>query len=444
MLLDLNVIIDRLVCCIMKSKNKNINSFFPRLVLLYISYSILCRYLYAINRFSNGEVFIQYSLYAQTLLCIPFLYYAYNQYKINFCQKNMIWITFSMFYLFIVELLNTLFFSDVYNYIIPDMVFWCFFFSMFLLGASEKFWEMFMAYAVLIVLFTCFASIFELTTKTYSYMRDAWDNESYLYDVQLGFSVLHIILVYFVLTKQKHNRKITIVAFAFFFILQFIFQKRLPLFHNFLIIVFLFYVSRRFVKKITMKYMFLVLLVVTLLSVFFIPDKYFNATVERFTERGNVTKTVETDTRYLIAGRAVSRTLDNSKTILFGQGLGGTLLGNFGGKTIKYQGKEISGIVEIEFGAVTVFYRYGIIFFIVIFGKIIMVLLQFGKYRNNPLSITCWTYLIVFLIMTMVGESFPGVSTPIFTLMVAGSLGYLSSYNATKKSGYFVSSYKSL
>lgn len=405
--------------------------------MIYIVYSVVCRYLFAINRFSGGENYIRYMLYIEVAISVPLLFYSFSHYSKDVTPRNKSWAIFSLVYLLGLELLNTFLFSSIYSYVVVDFVFWCLFFAMFFLGSSEDFWKMFMTYAVIILLFACAESVLELATNTFTYIRGAVDESSYLYDIQMGFDVLQIILVYFVLTKQKTLTIITLVAFAFYFVLQFLFQKRLPLLRILLIVFFLIYASRSWLSRTRMKSLYVIIAIVAVVAVSLIPAEYYSATKERFFERGSVAETTETDSRFLIAGRAISHTFNNPKNLLIGEGLGGTITGDFIAKTINANGKEVDGIAEIEVGAATIFFRYGILFFIPLFFKFLEVLFKFKRYQRNPLALSCWVYLAVFIIMTFIGESFPGSQTPINTLMVAGSLGYLCSPYSKSQKGFF-------
>lgn len=415
-----------------------------RCLMIFIMYSVASRYLSAINRFSGGERYIQYLLYIEVAISVPLLIYSFSYYSNNFKKNTTQWVSISLIYLLLFELVNTFIFNSIHTYIVGDFAFWCFFFSSFFLGSSEAFWEKFFSYSLVILVFTSLVSVLELSTSSFSYIRGEWDESSYLYDVQIGFVVLHMLLAYFILSRQRRNLIILLTVFVLYVVLQFYFQKRLPLFRILLIMLSLIYITRIWFKISKAAYITLVGIVVVVISLNLIPREYYNATLDRFYERGDISETASSDSRYMIAERAISYTVEDPKALLFGQGLGGTLTGNFYGKTIHENGKEINGIAEIEVGAVTIFFRYGIVFFLILFGKMISLLRKVNLYKNNPLALSCWAYLLVFVIMSFVGESFPGSATPIHTMLVGGSLGYLSSPHAKRKSGILVTNMHAL
>ena len=388
-------------------------------------FSIVCRYLAAINH-AGGERYIQYMLYMEAIICIPLLVYSINNDRSNLFLSGKQFITFVAIYM-IFEGVNQIIFIGNLSYLFPDAVFWIFFISMFCFGASKNMWKSFIPVALIIISFTSFYTLYEFATLNTSYIIGQRDENSYIYQIQLGFAPATLLLVYSLLCKKKTYFTISILVFGLYFVLQFFFQKRLPLLRISLFLIVLLYIISKFSSSNQKVKTYILVITVAVVSIMLIPEEYYNATIDRFFQGGSVEQTTKTDERYLIVEKALVVTTNSLRTLLFGQGLGGYILGDFYGKFLNVNGRQVDGIAAIEVGAATIIMRYGFIFFFVLYGYITRQLVSFRKYKKNPLAIACWSYLLVFFIMSLIGESFPGVDTPLNTLLVAGSMGYLSS-----------------
>lgn len=403
-----------------------------RILMLYFAFTILCLFMGAISRaFGNGDVYVRYILYTESIIVIPLLSISYKNYHKNLQKGTKSWIYFVMIYL-LLEIFNTLLFSEIHSGIMADAVFWLFFVSVFFIGANERFWGYILKYSFVIVFMTMMLSAFELITMDMSYIRGQRDQSSYIYDIQLGFESITILLVYFTLTKQKKETVIAAISFAFYFMLQIYFQKRLPLLRMLLLTIMYFGVVKKYMNISRMTGVSIVTLGALLIAFSFVPDEYYEATYNRFFNAGSISKTAETDERYLISEKAISITAQNPRTLIIGNGLGSYLIGDFYGKLIPVGGRMVDGIGVTEIGFVTCFMRYGLVFIILIYGKLLKLLCRHKMYRKNPLAEACWVYLFVFTLMSIIGESFPYVNTPFHTLLVAASMGYLSSVNIYK------------
>lgn len=405
-------------------------------LMIFFGFTIACLYLSVVigGPLGNPEIYTHYILYIEALITVPIFIYGYNKHSRDLLPHARNWTIAVLAYLFF-ELINTLLFSFDHSELLVDGVYWLFFFGMFYLGASKQFWKFILSYSVIIVVATMIATIFELTTMNVSYlsMRSHGDESSYIYKIQLGFESIIILLTYYTLTKQKKGTLIAAIAFSLYFILQFFFQKRLPLFRMSLVtVLFLWIVNRSFTASKMLKNS-VVMIGVLVLAFSLVPDEYYEATYNRFVSGGSISNTTETDGRYLIAGKAISTTMENPRTFMIGNGLGSFVLGYFYGKEVRVNGRSVEGIGVTEIGLATYFMRYGIIFIFLIYGYLIILLLKRKRYKGNPLSLACWLYLLIFTFMSIIGESFPYVNTPFHTLMVAASMGYLSSYNSRKK-----------
>lgn len=399
---------------------------------VFLSFSVLCKYL-AITK--ESTVYIQYNLYFELLLCIPLFCYAQkniNRLKIRY---NSQWYqTFRLF--LIIEFLVGIVYSGVLSFIVGDTAFWIFFLALFFLGMSREFWRFFFPFGLVIAIFTSFLSIQEISSGAMTYLRDAFFEDSYLYKINQGLAPIAMVAIYYTLLKKKYYALLSIVIFVFFIALQFFFQKRLPLLRCSLYVVFFFFVLKHSFSTRKRIGIIIISIIVLLVGLFFVPSELSSATIDRFFESGSISKTTQNDDRYLIAAKVVDETLSNPRSILVGQGIGGFLLGDYCGKTIIINGKTTLGIIGFEIGSATLLFKYGVIFFFLYFGYIFRLLLQYKKYLKDPLTMSCWVYLMVYFMMTLIGESLPDVDTPLVTCMVAGSIGWLSSSNSKNRKLY--------
>ncbi len=404
-------------------------------LMVFFAFTIACLYFSVVMRaFDLREVFARYILYVEAALCLPLLLYGANNYSKELLPSAKKWIKIVQIYL-LFEVINTLLFSFGHSELLADGVFWLFFIGMFFLGSSEKFWSFILSYSSIIVILTMILSIVELTTMSVSYLnlRGMRDESSYVYDIQIGFEATIILLTYYTLTKQTKGTVIAMVAFAFYFMLQFFFQKRLPLFRMTTATIVLLWILSHSFSIGKMSKIIVVLIGVLILAFSFVPDEYFEATYDRFFSGGSISKTTESDNRYLIAEKAIDVTSSDPRTFLFGNGLGSYLLGKFYGKEVPVNGRMVEGIGVIEIGFATFFMRYGVVFVLLIYGYLFSLILKWKRFKGNQLAMACWLYLLIFTMMSMIGESFPYVNTPYHTLLVAASMGYLSSFNSREK-----------
>lgn len=394
-------------------------------LMIFIAFSVICRYYNTINIGMGGEQYIQYMLYFETLLSLPLYIYTYKNYSSCMYKSSNKWIRLVGVYV-VLDVLNAILFADAVNSVIPDMVFWLFFISMFYMGSSEKMWGCFASVSLGIMLLTSYMSIREITTLAFNYLRENNNPDSYIYGIQMGFAPVTFVLVFFLLKNYKYQTMLSLGIFGLNFILQFFFQKRLPLFRMFLFILLLVYLINTY-KYICHKKILLCLIAVSaIISLSLIPNEYYSATLDRFRSEGSISKTTSSDDRYLFCKNILERSLDSPTKLLFGHGTGSAILGDFGDKQVKVNGRMVNGVTSIEIGAVTIISRYGVIFFFLIYGYICKILTKYKTIKNNPLSLACWSYLLIFFVMSIIGESFPEIDTPITTLLVAGSIGYLS------------------
>ncbi len=415
-------------------------------LMVFFAFTIACLYLSVVRgALGYGEVFIRYILYLEALVAIPVFIYGRSHHSHKLFNNSRSWGLVITIYLGF-EVINSLLLNGGEGELLADGVFWLFFLGMYYMGASEEFWKYILSYSLIILVVTMVMSAIELTTMNVSYLslRGQRDASSYVYNIQLGFESVIILLAYYTLTKQKKATIVAAVAFAFYFMLQIFFQKRLPLFRmTMATLLFLWLINRSLSFSKTAKTTAIIIgVLIALFS--FVPDEYYQATYDRFFSGGSVMKTTESDSRYLIAEKAIKVTSENPWTFLFGNGLGSYLEGNFYGKQVQVKGRSVDGIGVIEIGFATLFMRYGVIFVILMYYKLFKVLLYRRKYAGNHLAMSCWLYLFVFTVMSMIGESFPYVNTPYHTLMVAASLGYLSSSSSRKNNEVHLLSIRSL
>lgn len=396
-------------------------------LLLFLVYSILCRYLVSIT--DNGR-YLGYMLILEAGIVIPLLFYV-KKYSIFLLKNSSDWMKLCCVILFF-ELINALIFLEHYDYVIQDAVFWLFFFSLFLLGANQHFWDYFIPCCVMVLIVFSLLSLLEIVTGNFDYMmfRGGVVEGSYLYDIQAAFAPAGMVTTYYILSNRRKETIAMLFVFFFYFILQFFFQKRLPLLRVLLCVIFMLYTIRTmFPIKKSIGIVF-VLIISSIVAFIFIPKDFYDATINRFFQGGTLSETAQSDGRYLIAEKAMALTFDNVRSLLFGQGLGGYIEGDFWGKSIILSGRTVEGISEIEVGAVTILLKYGILFLFLLYGYMASLIFKYKSIRKDALSQACWAYLAVSFIMSIVGESFPGVATPFSTALLAASMGYLSSKNS--------------
>lgn len=406
-----------------EDKVENILLYF---LMLFLVYSLFAYMLLGLHI----EIAFQIMMRLEGIIGIALLYYGFRNRK-AFPQQTLHWCIFIVVYL-ILEIVNSSLYAEVHTPIIGEIVFWLFFFGLFLYGASDSFWTKYTKWGVVIVLIACVLSLIELYYGNFTYLRAERDTDanSYLYKVQIGFVPLFLLLGYYLLEKKKNTSVFMIIAFVLYVILQFIFQKRLPLVRCVMTVIMLLYVLKGrigFSKTIPNAILLFSIILIGVIS--FAPKEYVNATMDRFTKEGSVSQTAQDDERYHITEDAMTLTFSTPRTILFGQGLGGAVRGYFWGKTvIDKTGKEMDGLESFEVGAANAIFKYGIIFFIAMYGFILKLLLNFKKYRHDSLALSCWLYLFVFFVFNFIGESFPNYNSIIFTAALAPCMGYLASF----------------
>lgn len=392
--------------------------------------------IYSIAAFYYGaldiRIFMYLMLYIEAIICIPLLFYSKSHFGIFFKEKTRLWAFIGILGYMIFESMNTLMTSSVHDSIIRELVFWIFFVAIFFIGNSELYWSKFLKTAVLILLITSALSLYELMFSNFVYLRGQWDDNSYLYGIQVGFEPLVLLLCYYILTFKK-NRMLALLVisiFVFFVVLQFIFQKRLPLVRCVMILAMLYYTMRERLKGSRALTISILLIMILFVGYkYLVPQEYAVATSERFTNEGSLSNTINNDNRYLIVEKALAETFDSPWRALFGRGVGGIALGNYYSKTVEINGVERPGLSTFEVGAAYIIFRYGLVFFFIMYGTIFKLLLRYKKYKNDPLALSCWMYLSIFFFMTIIGESFPSVRGVLSVMLLAAAMGYLSSFN---------------
>ena len=385
-----------------------------------LGYSVFVTYLPSIVSGVDDETLYRFMLVMEYAITFPLLYYAAKcGYNIKWGKIVAIYMTF--------ELINAYLFLPIHEFIRGDFVMWSFFLGLFYLGQQKEFWNYFLPFCVIILFITSLMSAYEIITSDFNYIRNKRDEDSYIVKISMGFLPVALALCYSILTKNKRNILICSGVFAVYFIMQFYFQKRLPILRIVLYLALLMFV---FKEKLTFKKGILMMSMLALLFVGlyrYVPTELTTATIERFTERGNVSETTQSDERYLIAAKAIYETLESPRTILFGLGHGGVRFGYYFGKVIMINGKEVDGLpTDIEVGIVTLFYKYGICFVLIMYSFLFKLLFGYRKYKDDPLAVSCWLYLAVFVFMSIVGESFPTIGAPLSAALLAGSMGYLA------------------
>lgn len=401
------------------------------ILMAFVIYSVICKYFQANNRDSGG-IYLQNMLKMEAVIVIPLFCYtlkAYRQRVFNYANS---FIDFLIIYLS-ANILNTIIFSPSYDYILIDVIYWMSFVSFFYLGTNPKFWKYFVKTILIILIISSVLSLKEIVYGgNLSYLRSevGINAESYLYDIQIGFSVSSFALIYYYFNHNNRERSIAIATFVLYFFLQFYFQKRLPLARVLFTLFVLIYLVRKtnVTAKISLGYYFLIPLLM-IMAFTYIPKELIDATVDRFFENGSATETVVNDGRYKILDAVLSHTLSSPRTILFGEGTGGCAIGNFDSKYITVAGQFVQGVSEFEVGWCSYFFRYGIIFLIVFYKFLYKNIRGVRIDYTDQLSIACWGQILILFVFSILGESFPNVSVPISTILLASSLGYLSTKN---------------
>ena len=363
---------------------------------------------------------------------ILLFWYSYSKYNHLFSQQTRRW-TFFVFVFLILEFGNAMLFAQ-HRSGSYDFFKWVFFMGMFYIGATPKFWMYFLKWGIIIMIIASVLSAMELIYGGFSYMRGEWSEDSYLYQLQAAYAPIMLLLSYYLFTPHKKYTLITITLFAFFVILQFYFQKRLPLLRIVLTIVVLMHFLRKksgFTKQFRMIVLLVIVTVVGI--VYFLPKQYYEATIDRFFERGTMEQTVEQDARYQILNSAMEATFSSPRTVFFGQGMGGYITGYFWGKKVVVNGNEVDGLATFEIGPACMWFQYGIFFVVLVYGFMARLLFGIKKYKRDSLALSCWVFLLVFFIMNFVGESFPTIHTVLMTATVAITMGYLASFNRRRE-----------
>lgn len=401
-------------------------------LMVFSVFSILAYYYLAIK---NDIVFSR-MLQIEAIICIPLFFYSYKRNYSCYSIQTRRWAIGGILFYMGFEIMNTLLFAPIHESMISEVVFWFFFLAMFFMGSSEKYWSLFLKFGLIILLVTVFLSLIELMFSNFSYIRGQKDEDSYLYQIQVGFAPLELLLCYYLLTIKKYKKQalFVIFVFGFYLVLQFMFTKRLPLIRCILIMALLLYVLKDS-YKVGKSFLITVLILTTAVVAYrdFVPKEYSIATFERFNQYGSTSSTIEQDERYLILNKAMGETFSSPRKIIFGHGLGGVATGYYYGKYIEVNGAEIPGLSSFEIGSAYLIFKYGIIFYIIMYGYIFILLTRYKKYKREPLAKACWLYLMVFFIMTSFGESFPSVRGVVSTMTLAGVMGYLSYFNYRKK-----------
>lgn len=408
-------------------------SFSNRLLYLGTMVLIVCSVLGFYYKAIGQPGLLSFVLRVEAIGGVLILYYAYNKHHSLHTQGTIRW-TFLIFAYMLMELFNAMLFAK-YREDYFDIVLWIFFVAMFYLGSSPNYWKYYLRWGLFAMIIASFLSLSELLFGGFSYLRGQWDEDSYLYSLQIGFIPVPLFLCYYILNqKKKYYTLFSIFIFLFYVILQFIFQKRLPLLRIVIIIVALFYILRArysLAKRTRMATLLLIAVIISI--VFLVPRQYYTATSQRFFQHGTAEQTVQQDERYLILDRAMEVTFDSPRTVFLGQGLGGVVPGYFYGKTVTVNGREMDGLSGFEIGAATLWFKYGIFFVLIIYGFMAKLLLRYRDYKKDPIALSCWLYLLVFFIMNFIGESFVSTHTVITTATLAPSMGYLSTFKKTNK-----------
>lgn len=408
--------------------NKRINKYLLCLM-AFLVYSIICKYLQAINRQSNGGVYLQYMLLVETLLCIPLYYCCKKKYSRFVSPAGNNFISFIVIYLSF-EILNTMLFSPTWYYIRIEAVYWILFIGAFYMGANREFWKYLTPTILFSLLLSSVLSLSEISTGTLSYIRaetNGINMDSYLYDIQIGFTACSFALIYYVLKDCKYKRMIAIGAFVLYVCLQFFFQKRLPLARVFVTICVLLYIVKKYRNNIKISKLYICgILALMVGAITYVPQELISATIDRFFEGGTASATVSSDSRYIIMNKALETNFSSPISFLFGHGLGGCVLGDFEGKMINIGGVAHDGLSEFEVGWACYFFKYGIVFILMFYSFILRKLWQLKSYLSDPLALACWGQVLITTLFSILGESFPNVSVPFSTFLLASSLGYLS------------------
>ena len=400
-------------------------------LMAFVVYSVLCKYFQAINRDNDGGVFLQIMLQIETLIAIPLLLLCRKKYDYCINSQGNNWIALICIYLCF-NILNALAFSPTTKYIFIDVVYWLVFVSFFYLGASKNFWRYFTKTILIIFLISSVLSILELISGSFNYLRSevGINSDSYLYDIQIGFTPCCFALIYYISSNSKRDKYIAILAFAFYFFLQFYFQKRLPIARIIFTIILLMVIVKKskYAVKIPSNTVLVTLLVLAA-ALFYLPKELFRGTIDRFFMEGTAAQTIQRDARYMILDKVVDHTISSPRTFMFGEGTGGCALGNYEGKQIIVNNVSVDGMSEFEVGWASYFFRYGFVFLLIFYLYIFKVLSHFKRYLYDPLAMACWAQIAIVTLFSFLGESFPNVSVPIPTILLASSLGYLSSKN---------------
>ncbi len=96
-------------------------------------------------------------------------------------------------------------------------------------------------------------------------------------------------------------------------------------------------------------------------------------------------------------------------------------------------GNESDGLQGFEIGVGNSIFKYGVIYFLAMYGFMLKLLLNFKRYRRDSLAMGCWLYLFLTFVFNFIGESFPNANTIIFTATLASCMGYLASFENRKQ-----------
>lgn len=402
-------------------------------LMLFLVYSVICKYLQARGG-DTGGVFLQYMLQIESSIAFYFIFRAFFM-RFTLTNESKQWILSVLCYV-LLDTLNTLLHSPTYIYILPKLVYWIMFAAFFYLGKKILYWEYLKKTLIAILFISVALSALELLTSGFNYVLSlrGMGDDSYLYDIQIGFCSVSFCLIYCVFTGTKTEKIIAITAFAFYLFLQFYFQKRLPLVRIAISILLLFYIAHATNQSIYSKRSYLVLAIVLIFaSLLVIPKDFINATLSRFFASGTATETISSNSRYLILNNAVNHTLSSPRTFLFGEGTGGCTTGDFVEKHIEVNGEIVDGLQEFEIGWASYFFEYGVVFLLLFYSFLFMCIFRFNSYKKDPLALACWAQVSIVTIFSIIGESFPNVSTPLSLVLLASPLGYLSSRHQSQK-----------
>lgn len=156
--------------------------------------------------------------------------------------------------------------------------------------------------------------------------------------------------------------------------------------------------------------------------------QYVNATIERFQQEGNISETIEKDSRWQI-GQTIMDNLENSNQMLLGRGFGGVVYD----QSFRTETREASNFrAASEMGIPTILLKGGFVLLIIM---ALIVLRSLGTYKyvkTNQFAFACWTLVLVWAIF-LYGEGFIGSMRNLNELLLAYAFGFLLRVAKLKK-----------